>query len=335
MKAIIPVAGIDNKLRPHTHTQPKGLIPVAGKPIIGHIVDSLMKGGISDFVFITGYLGDKIEAFIKQNYIDKNVRYTFVRQEPREGIGHALWCARDYIAGEEPIIVMLGDTILNIDLAAFLDDEYSKLGTSKVSIPGNFGVVEINSEGFVKKLVEKPKMPKSNLAMVGIYKIMNPSLLMESLNYITRNEIKTYGEYQLTDILTYMIENGEKFKTFGVDNWYDCGKKESLLAANAIMLSRTDFQQSAVRKYNKTIIIPPVSIGKNCSISNSIIGPHVAIGDNSVIGYSVIKNSIIGSYSSLNSIILNDSIIGNDTSLMGLSHSLNIGDNAEINFSEK
>lgn len=335
MRAIIPVAGIDNKLRPHTHTQPKGLIPVAGKPIIAHIVDNLAKGGVADFVFVTGYLGDKIESFIRENYSDKKIRYRFVRQEPREGIGHALWCARDYLAGEEPIIVMLGDTILNLDLASFLNDEYSKLGTNKVSVPGNFGVVEIDNEGLVKKLVEKPKIPKSNLAMVGIYKIMNPALLMESLNYITKNKIKTYGEYQLTDILTYMIEKGEQFKTFSVDNWYDCGKKDSLLAANAIMLGRGDSQVTPSRKFHKTIIIPPVSIGKDCNISNAIIGPNVAIGDNSVISYAVIKNTIIGSYSSLDSIILNDSIIGNDTSLTGTSYSLNIGDNAEIDFSDK
>lgn len=335
MKAIIPVAGIDNKLRPHTHTQPKGLIPVAGKPIIAHIVDNLTAGGVLDFVFITGYLGDKIEAFIKENYYGNKIRYNFVRQEPREGIGHALWCAKDYLVGEEPIIVMLGDTILNLDLRSFLNDEYSKLGTNKVSVPGNFGVVEIDHAGFVKKLVEKPKMPKSNLAMVGIYKIMNPTLLMESLDYITSHEIKTYGEYQLTDILMYMIEKGEQFKTFSVDNWYDCGKKESLLAANAIMLGRSDFQQLTTPKHYKTIIIPPVSIGKNCTISNSIIGPNVAIGDNSVIAYSVIKNTIIGSYSSLHNIILNDSVIGNDTSLMGMGQSLNIGDNAEINFSDR
>lgn len=335
MKAIIPVAGIDNKLRPHTHTQPKALVPVAGKPILAHIVDTLIEGGIQEFVFITGYLGDKVESFVKKNYAESNIVYYFVRQEPREGIGHALWCAKDFLGGEEPLLIMLGDTILNLDFKGFLDDQYSMLGTNKVSVPGNFGVVEIDAEGFVKKLVEKPKIPKSNLAMVGIYKIMNPPLLLESLKYITSNEIKTHGEYQLTDILMYMINKGDHFKTFSVDNWYDCGKKESLLAANAIMLSRLEYQQSPIPKFNKTIIIPPVSIGQNCKISNSIIGPNVAIGDNSVIAYSIIKNTIIGSFSELNSTILNDSIIGNDSSLKGLSHSLNIGDNAEINFSDK
>lgn len=335
MKAIIPVAGIDNKLRPHTHTQPKALVPVAGKPILAHIVDTLIEGGIQEFVFITGYLGDKVESFVKRNYAESKIAFHFVRQEPREGIGHALWCAKEFLGGQEPLLIMLGDTILNLDFKSFLEGQYSMLGSNKVSVPGNFGVVEINAEGFVKKMVEKPKIPKSNLAMVGIYKIMNPPLLLESLKHITSNEIKTHGEYQLTDILMYMINKGDQFKTFNVDNWYDCGKKESLLAANAIMLSRSEYQQSPIPKFNKTIIIPPVSIGKNCKIGNSIIGPNVAIGDNSVIAYSIIKNTIIGSFSELNSTILNDSIIGNDSSLKGLSHSLNIGDNAEIHFSDK
>lgn len=335
MKAIIPVAGIDNKLRPHTHTQPKALVPIAGKPILAHIVDTLIDGGVVEFVFVTGYLGDKIESFVKNTYGKSKIKYHFVRQEPREGIGHALWCAKDFLGGTAPLLIMLGDTILNLNFKLFLEDKYSMLGTNKVGVPGNFGVVEIDSEGFVKKLVEKPKIPKSNLAMVGIYKIMNPPLLLESLQYITSHKLKTHGEYQLTDILMYMIEKGDQFKTYNVDNWYDCGKKESLLAANAIMLSRAEFQHARVPKFTKTIIIPPVSIGDNCKISNAIIGPNVAIGDNSTIAYSIIKNTIIGSFSELNSTILTDSIIGNDSSLNGLSHSLNIGDNAEINFSDK
>ena len=335
MKAIIPVAGIGTKLRPHTHTQPKALVPIAGKPILSHIVDTLIEGGLRDFVFITGYLGNKVESFIEEAYVNADITFHFVRQEPREGIGHALWCARDQLKGKEPLMIMLGDTILNLDLSAFLREQYSVLGISKVDVPRNFGVVEVDDAGFVKKLVEKPKIPKSNLAMVGIYKIVNPLLLLEGIEYIIGNKIKTHDEYQLTDILTYMIERGEKMKTLTVANWYDCGKKESLLEANAIMLGRPEFKQSFLPEFPKTIIIPPVSIGKNCLITNSVIGPNVAIGDNSTITYSIVKNTIIGSYSELQSTVLDNSIIGNDTTLKGLGQSLNIGDNAEINFSDQ
>lgn len=333
MKAIIPVAGIGIRLRPHTHTQPKALVPIAGKPILAHIVDTLICGGIKEFVFITGYLGSKIEAFIFSNYNASDLKINFVVQEPREGIGHALWSAKKHIKGEKEILIMLGDTILNLDLRGFLASEKTVLGINKVGTPGNFGVAEVGKEGLIKKVVEKPKIPKSNMAMVGIYKITNPDLLVEGIDYIIQNEIKTLGEYQLTDALMYMINKGEEMITMDVTNWYDCGKKESLLEANAIMLNRPEFRNVKNLDYPKTIIIPPVSIGKNCKISSSIIGPNVAIGDNTIISYSIIKNTIVGSFSELQSTVLNSSIIGNDTSLKGLSQSLNIGDNTEINFS--
>jgi len=174
MKALIPVAGIGAKLRPHTYTQTRALVPIAGKPILAHIVDTLIAGGIKEFVFITGYLGSKTELFLKKHYQNSDISISFVRQEPREGIGHALWCAREHLNENEEIVIMLGDTILNLDLKQFLQQEHSVVGTHKVDTPSNFGVVEVNEEGFVKKLVEKPKIPKSNLAMVGIYKIANP-----------------------------------------------------------------------------------------------------------------------------------------------------------------
>lgn len=335
MKVIIPVAGLGTKLRPQTHTQPKALIPVAGKPILAHIIDMLMEGGLDDFIFITDYQRTKIEAFVKEEYGARGINISFVRQEPREGIGHAIWCAREFLKDDQELLIMLGDTILNLDLKAFLNEKQNILGTSKVPNPGSFGVVEINKEGYVAKLVEKPKIPKSNLAMVGIYKIVNSALFREGLEYITLNQVKTYGEYQLTDILMYMINRGEKFRTQNVDNWYDCGKKDSLLAANAIMLGRPDFHQTKTPKFPGTIIVPPVSIGNNCTIKNSIIGPHVAIGDNSTLSSSIIKNSIIGAFSEIQSIVLGNSIIGNDTTLKGISQSLNIGDNAEVNFSDK
>jgi glucose-1-phosphate thymidylyltransferase len=131
--------------------------------------------------------------------------------------------------------------------------------------------------------------------------------------------------------LMKMIEKGEKMNVVGVDNWYDCGKKESLLEANAILLGSPQFQNKFENEFPETIVIPPVSIGKNCKISGSIIGPNVAIGENSIVSYSIIKNSIIGSYSEIQSAVLNNSIIGNDSSLFGISQSLNIGDNTEIN----
>jgi len=333
MKVVIPVAGIGSKLRPHTHTQPKNLVPIAGKPMLAHIVDSLIEGGINDFIFILGYLGEKIEAFIKTNY-EQQINIDFVNQEPREGSGHALWSAKRFLVSEKEILIVLGDTVTDIDLSSFLEAKYSVLGVQKVSNPTQFGIAERNQQGFVTRLLEKPKIPKSNLALVGIYKISNVSLFIEALDHLIDSGIKSNGEYQLTEALMYMIEKGEKIKTLKVDHWFDCGRKETLLQANATLLNNVIYKNKSYN-FPQTIVIPPVSIGEGCKISNSIIGPNVAIGDNTNIHSSLVKDSIIGSFSALQDVVLSQSIIGNDSSLKGLSQSLNIGDNAEINFASE
>jgi glucose-1-phosphate thymidylyltransferase len=330
MKAIIPVAGVGSKLRPHTHTQPKALVPVAGKPILAHIMDGLIEGGIRRFVLVVGYLGDKIEKFIHTTYTD--IQVEFVIQEPREGLGHAIWLTKPFIEREEAVLIVLGDTIVNVDIQSLVQSKNTLLGVMKVSTPCLFGIAEVDGHGQIKRLVEKPKIPKSNLALVGIYKIVNPALLVATLQYLIDHQIKTQNDYHLTDALMKMIEDGEKMTTIQVNNWYDCGKKQTLLEANAILLGRMEHKRP-IQNFPETIIIPPVSIGNNCQVKNSIIGPHVAIGDNTNIQASIINNSIIGSYSELSNVVLHDSIIGNDSSLKGLSQSLNIGDNTEINFS--
>ncbi len=335
MKAIIPVAGIGSKLRPLTHTQPKALVPVAGKPILAHIVDTLVGGGIKDFCFIIGYLGDKIVSFVQEYYREEDLKVEFVIQEPIEGIAHALWCARESIRNQDKILVMLGDTILTLDINKFLKVPSSVLGTKKVDQPGNFGVVEIDRAANVKRLVEKPKIPKSNLALVGIYKLNNPKLFIESIEKIINDEIKTLGEYQLTDALMEMLKHGEAMGIFPVSNWYDCGKKESLLEANGILLDRDEFMDTDQYDFPDSVIIPPVSIPESCTIEHSIIGPNVAIGEDTMVRNSIVANSIIGSFSRLDVTVLDRSVIGSDTILRGPSQSLNIGDNTEINYSSK
>jgi len=162
MKAIIPVAGIGTRLRPHTHTQPKALIPVAGKPILAHIVDSLTDAGFKDFVFIIGYLGEKIQSYVEDNY--KHLNCTFVTQTVREGIGHALWIAKEHIENEDELLIALGDTVFDMNMKDYMMTEHSALGTKKVEDPRRFGVVELGADGFITRLVEKPSIPVSNMA---------------------------------------------------------------------------------------------------------------------------------------------------------------------------
>lgn len=331
MKAIIPVAGAGTKLRPLTYTQPKPLIPVAGKPIISFIIDQLYEVGIDDFIFIIGYLGEKIKNYVEFHY--PQIKKEFVVQNSREGSGHAIWTAKQHFLQEDEVFIFFGDTIIDIDFGKIIQSPSSSLGIAAVTDPWEYGVVETGDQGVVKHLVEKPKIPKSNLAMVGFYKINEVRDLVRALDYIVTNNRRTYGEYQLTDALMHMISNGIQIDTIKVNNWYNCGKYEVLLETNALLLDRGKFAIPDTSKYKNAIIIPPVSIGENCSIENSIVGPHVTIGNYAQLDSTILKNSIIGNYASIKEAVLLNSIIGNDTSIKGFRQSLNIGDNTEIDFS--
>lgn len=331
MKAIVPVAGAGTNLRPLTYTQPKPLIPVAGKPIISYIVDKLTSLGVNDFVFIIGYLGEKIRDFIEQTYPD--IRKTFVTQEHREGSGHAIWTAREYFQDSDEIIIFFGDTILDVDFYSILQSPNSCVAIHKVKNPRDFGLVEFHPDGQVKRFIEKPRIPLSDMALVGVYKIKDPVALIEGLDYNIRNNFNTDGEYPLTDGLMRMLERGIPFSAVKVDNWFDCGRKEILLETNALLLDKEGYASSDLPEFDNTIVIHPVSIGEHCQIKNSIIGPHVTIGNHAVIESTIIKNSIIGNYASIKEAVLQASVIGNDTSITGLRQSLNIGDNTEIDFS--
>ncbi len=330
MKAIIPVAGAGKNLRPLTYTQPKPLIPVAGKPIICYIIDQLTSLGVQDFVFIIGYLGEKIRDFVEQTYPD--IHKTFVTQDHREGSGHAIWTARESFRDSNQIIIFFGDTILDVDFNRIIRSESSCVAVQKVKNPRDFGLVEFHPDGFVKRFVEKPSIPLSDMALVGVYKIADPSALIEGLDYNIRNNIRTDGEFPLTDGLMRMLERGIPFSTVKVDNWFDCGRKEILLETNALLLEREGYASSVIPEFDNTIVIPPVSIGEQCQIKNSIIGPHVTIGNHAVIESAIVKNSIIGNYASIREAVLQASVIGNDTAITGLRQSLNIGDNTEIDF---
>ncbi|MGC8751731.1 sugar phosphate nucleotidyltransferase [Hydrotalea sp.] len=329
MKAIIPVAGAGTKLRPHTYTQPKALIPIAGKTILSFIVDQLHEAGIQEFIFIVGYLGEKIQEYVHQTY--PNLTTHFVYQNERQGTGHAIELTKN-IVGNDEVFVTLGDTICEFDVKEVLESPYSMLGVKKVDDPRNFGVASIDDDGFIEQVVEKPAIPKSNMALVGLYKIKETNFLYDCLHHIFTQNIKTLGEYNLTDALECMIARGAKFQSFKVKNWFDCGKKETLLESNATLLKKFGGKIDPSAKLENTIIIPPVSIGVGCTLKNAIIGPHVSIGANTNIQFSIVRDSIIGSYTHLYEVVLDNSLIGSDASVKGLSRSLNIGDNTEIDF---
>lgn len=331
MKAIIPVAGVGTRLRPHTYTQPKPLIPVAGKPIIAFIIDALLEAGVRDFVFVIGYLGEKIQHYVETAY--PNIKKTFVEQTVRDGLGHAIWTARHELTRCKELLIVLGDTVFEMDLKNGLKKKQSWLGVKEVMDPREFGVVELDAENHVCKVVEKPRIPKSNLALVGLYKISEVKELIDILDDNIRNNRRSRGEFQLADALTQLVQTGVKIAAMPVATWFDCGKKEILLDTNKTLLEKQGLYNVDLPAFENTIVVHPVSIHHDCQISDSIIGPYVTIGEGAIIRSSILKNSIIGSYTQLDNIMLERSIVGNDTSIRGARQSLNIGDNTEIDFS--
>ncbi|MEP7237470.1 MAG: sugar phosphate nucleotidyltransferase [Ferruginibacter sp.] len=330
MKAIIPVAGAGTKLRPHTYTQPKALIPLAGKTILSIIVDQLHEAGIKDFIFIIGYLGEKIQDYVQKNYPELNCH--FVQQSERYGIGHAINLTRELV-GDDEVLIVLGDTIADYDVKEVIDSPVSMLGIKKVDDPRNFGVAEIEEDGSISRVVEKPSIPKSNMALVGVYKIKETGFMFSCLEKLIVLKDKGYEDFSLTDALECMMQRGAKFKSFKVPNWFDCGKKETLLESNATLLKKFGGNVSEKHDFENTIIIPPVSIAEGCEIKNSVIGPNVTIGEHTKLNHAIIKDSIIGSYSNLFEIVLSKSLIGSDAEVKGVNRSLNIGDNTAIDLS--
>ena len=323
MRAIIPVAGVGSRLRPHTYTVPKVLLNVAGKPIIGHIMDKIIENGFDEATIVVGYLGEKIKDYIHSTY---PIRVDFVEQEERLGLGHAIYLSRNTIS-RDPILIILGDTIFDVNLRAMMTGPDSVIGVKEVDDPRRFGVAEV-ADGYITRLVEKPQEPKSNLAVVGLYYITRPQVLVESLKEIIRTDVRTKGEFQLTDALQLMLQKGEKMRTFAIEGWYDCGKPETLLSTNRHLLE----VGPTTPPPPGVVIHPPVYLSPKAVVKNAVLGPHTTIAHGAVVENSIIRNSIISEDAEVRDALLEDSIVGNSAKIRGSYKRINIGDSSELEF---
>jgi glucose-1-phosphate thymidylyltransferase len=322
MKVIIPVAGIGKRLRPLTYSTPKALLHVAGKPMLGHILDIVRQLKPKEVVLIVGFLGEQVVRFVKNNY---KFKCSFIEQNELKGLGYAINLASPKIKDDEPVLIILGDTIFEADLLPVIGGKYDTLGVKKVADPRRFGIVEMKGR-FVKKLVEKPEKPTSDLAVVGIYYIKNTCLFKECLSQTITDRVMTKGEFQLTDALQLMIDRGSKFRTFNVKGWYDCGKPETLLKTNEQLLAK--MKQTA--RISGSSIVPPAFISKSAKIKNCVLGPNISVAEGAVIRDSYIKDSIICSHARVESSILEFSLIGNHARVKKAFGRLNAGDQSEI-----
>ena len=326
MKVIIPAAGIGTRLRPHTYKFPKAMLEVAGMPIIGHIIENVKKFSPDEIIIIVGYKKELLIEWVSENYSDENIK--FVEQKEMKGLGHAVYMAKNLVDNDDELFIILGDTIVDIDTKKFVSSDYSTLAVKHVDNPKRFGIAE-TKDGFIVNLVEKPDKPKSNLALLGVYYIKDAKLLFDAIEYIMDNNITTKNEYQITDALNYMIQNGYKMAVSTVEHWFDCGTYETLLETNKFLLEKSG---GNARSTNGNVIIPPVYIGKNCNIQDSIIGPYVSIGDDvTLIGISV-TNSIIYKKAKIEYIHLKDSIVGTNATVKGHIKKINIGSNTDVEF---
>jgi glucose-1-phosphate thymidylyltransferase len=322
VKVIIPVAGIGSRLRPLTHTAPKVLLNVAGKPILGHVLDGLKGLKIDEVIFVIGFMGERIIDYVRKNY---NFKSSFIRQRELKGLGYAAYLACRGVKKGEPVLIILGDTVFEMNLRQVIKENYDTLGIKEVDDPKRFGIVELK-KGFASRLVEKPDHPTSNKALVGVYYFKSGDLLKKALWEIISEGIRTKGEYQLTDALQLMIDKGVKFRTFDVDGWYDCGKPETLLETNRHLLSKI----KKFRDIRGSMIIPPVYLPKNCRVEKSVIGPYVSVGECAVIRNSFIKNSILGEKSEVSYCLLDSSLVGNNSRVLGKFQKLYVGDSSEV-----
>jgi glucose-1-phosphate thymidylyltransferase len=321
--AVIPVAGSGTRLRPHTYTRPKPLFNVAGQPIIGHILDQLVSLGIRRIVLVVGNMGEDIVEYVQQR--GDFVAVVRVEQKELLGLGHAISLVRS-VVHDDPMLVVYGDTIFQADLQPVVNSiAEGILGVKQVDDPHRFGVV-VEKNGRVTRLVEKPEEFVSDRAIVGVNFVRNSGWLFECLNQLMAEERRTRGEFQLTDALQLMVEQGAHLTTFPVEQWFDCGNQEALLVTNRHLLEGAPVPNHI----QDTAIIPPVYIDPTAKVRRSVIGPYVSIGAGAQVDSVIARNMIIGAQAVVDNILLEDTLIGFQAVVKGRASRLNVGDLSEI-----
>jgi len=328
MKIIIPMAGRGSRLRPHTLTVPKPLVPIAGKPMVQILVEDLTKSleeKVDEIAFITGDFGDEVDQQLKDIAKSLGAKGSVYKQDLPLGTAHAILCAEESMKGK--CMIAFSDTLFKANFA-FNSEEDGIIWAQRVKDPSAFGVLKTDKDNVITDFVEKPKEFVSDLAIVGIYYVKDGDNLRKELRYLLDNDIKDRGEYQLTSALENMKQKGIKFKVGEIDEWLDCGNKDAVVYTNKRILEikNSNSEKAENLVLDNSVVIQPCYLGKNVKLVNSVIGPHVSIGDNSTVSNSVINNSVIQSESQIQSANLENSMIGNKVEYDGRKSEISIGD---------
>jgi glucose-1-phosphate thymidylyltransferase len=332
MKVIIPLAGFGKRMRPHTWSKPKPLVNVAGKPVLGHILDKLadLDVEVDELIFIVGWLGEQIREYYEAS--DYPYPACYVEQKELLGQAHAIWLAREYLDG--PVLIIFVDTVFEADLSGLdtsgLD---SMLYVKEVEDPRRFGVAILGDDGLVSGLVEKPDTFENRLAIVGVYYIRDGAWLTRAIEDLMAQDMQTKGEFYLADAFTVMLDQGARFGVREVTVWEDCGTPQDVLKTNRYFLEHGRDNGGEVASPD-SVIIPPVYIAPSARVEHSIVGPYVTIAENSVVLRSIIRDSIVDEGVYIDDTMLDHSLIGKDAVVRGYYRVLNVGDSARLDFAQ-
>jgi len=330
IKIVIPMAGLGTRLRPHTWSKPKQLVSVAGKAALDHVLDSLATLPDiqnAELINIVGYLGDQIECYIKENYPQMKAR--FVVQEDPRGQSHAIQLARQYLHG--PMLIVFADTLIETDLSFLANKPAKAIAWVKpVPDPRRFGVAEVDQNGWVRRLIEKPDEMSNNLAVVGFYYFEEADDLLSAIDEQMRRGLQLKGEYFLADAINIMLERGLKMRTRQVDIWLDTGTPETLLETNRYLLEHGIDNSADVSLRQGVVVIPPVFVHPSAEVHNSILGPYVSLGAGCKVDTSIIRDSILEDEAQATGVILESSLVGRRAQLSRRAGIINAGDNTSV-----
>jgi glucose-1-phosphate thymidylyltransferase len=322
MQVIIPLAGKGTRLRPHTHLVPKPLLKVAGRTVMDWVMDRLQGLDVTELIFITGHLKEQVEDFVRSRY---RIPSRFVEQKVQDGTAGAINLARPYVNG--PVLIIFVDTVFEADLTLInRTDADGIIWAKEVEDYQRFGVVVTDKNGYMTKIVEKPSTPISKLANIGLYYIRAVDSLWKGIDHVLANPANK-GEWYLTDAFQWMIDHGKRILTAEVGGWYDCGKLDTLLETNEILLRKGAARR---RNFPGVTIHDPVYIEDGVSIESSEIGPNVSLEQGTKVTGSRLKNTIVGRDSKLSRAVLDGSLLGNRVTIEGLKGSVTLGDDAEV-----
>ncbi len=326
MKLVVPLAGYGTRMRPHTFVRPKPLINVAGKPVLGHILDRFLPYNIEEAIFIVGHLGEQVADYVDTHYQFPVTRY--VEQHELKGQAHALWLARDYLSG--PLFIIFVDTIFDGNLDIIHTTSADGVAFVKeVDDPRRFGVAVTDAQGRIVRFVEKPDTCEHRLALIGLYWLREGGALVQAIEELLARNIQTKGEYYLADALQLMIDQGLHLIPHPVDVWEDCGTIEATLQTNRYLLARGAANDQG-RTFPNSVIIPPCYIGENVTIERSVVGPYATVLDNAIIRDAIVRDAIVGQGCHIESTLVRDSLIGDRARVRGQFRRYNVADTSWV-----